>query len=614
MTAIADSHKTRVTVSFQNITFSVAEKKEPKQIVKGVSGVVNAGEMLCVLGPSGSGKTSLIQIIAQRLVNGGKHTIGGQILCNGKALTPTQFQRISGLVTQEDVFNATLTVQESLAFGAKLRLKTNHKQRVKDVISMLNLGGCASTKVGDDSNIYLKGISGGEKRRLAIASEILDPDISVIVLDEPTSGLDAAAALNVVQILRQLSDAGMTVITTLHQPRASIMALFQQLMVLSQGRRVFYGRVNDYIPYLTDSLHFEIPMHESPYDLLLDVLNPSIGSSGVQMGMMWSESSDLSAALADAFEKSALASTKDAEVSKLAEGSGLESVLSARSGSRVGWWTQFTTVLVRTLLIKLRDPAAMSTQMGTAVFMGLLFGAIYWCTYDKAPEYALLDAQMTVTITVVMGAFMPFDVVLSFPVERRIFLRERNAGLYCSSALFFGRILSDMPQHILAGATMALIIYPMAGLRMGLGVWVLVNIGGILVGAAIMQAAGALSRTFEEANMMVMVILMMSMVLSSAFVRETPGWIEWAREISVMGLLGDICTYLEFRDVEGLNLEGINSMDDMAAATGLMLTSEEDMMHAIQILVIIFFVARFVTYLGVKFLYTGKSFRENLRA
>jgi len=145
-------------------------------------------------------------------------------------------------------------------------------------------------------------------------------------------------------------------------------------------------------------------------------------------------------------------------------------------------------------------------------------------------------------------------------------------------------------------------------------VWVLVNIGGILVGAAIMQAAGALSRTFEEANMMVMVILMMSMVLSSAFVRETPGWIEWAREISVMGLLGDICTYLEFRDVEGLNLEGINSMDDMAAATGLMLTSEEDMMHAIQILVIIFFVARFVTYLGVKFLYTGKSFRENLRA
>jgi ABC-type multidrug transport system ATPase subunit len=612
MTVITD--KTRVTVSFQNITFSVAEKKEPKHIVNGVSGVVNGGEMLCVLGPSGSGKTSLIQIIAQRLINGGKHTIGGQIFCNGKSLTPTQFQRISGLVTQEDVFNATLTVQESLAFGAKLRLRTNHKQRVKDVISMLNLGGCASTKVGDDSNIYLKGISGGEKRRLAIASEILDPDISVIVLDEPTSGLDAAAALNVVKILRQLSDAGMTVITTLHQPRSSIMALFQQLMVLSQGRRVFYGQVNDYIPYLTDSLHFEIPVHESPYDLLLDVLNPSIGGSGMQMGMMWSESADLSAALADAFEKSELASTKDAEVSRLAEGGGLESALAACSGRRVGWWTQFTTVLFRTLLIKLRDPAAMSTQMGNAVFMGLLFGAIYWCTYDKAPEYALLDAQMTVTITVVMGAFMPFDVVLTFPVERRIFLRERNAGLYCSSALFFGRVLSDIPQHILAGATLALIIYPMAGLRMGLGLWVLVNVGGILVGAAIMQAAGALSRTFEEANMMVMVILMMSMVLSSAFVREPPVWFEWAREISVMGLLGDICTYLEFRDVEGLNFEGINSMEDMASATGLLLTSEEDMIHAIQILVIIFFIARFVTYLGVKFLYTGKSFRENLRA
>lgn len=194
---------------------------------------------------------------------------------------------------------------------------------------------------------------------------------------------------------------------------------------------------------------------------------------------------------------------------------------------------------------------------------------------------------------------------------------------FCASAMldftvlllcFFGRILSDIPQHMLAGAVLALIVYPMAGLRMGIGFWVLVNVAGILVGAAVMQAAGALSKSFEEANMMVMVILMMSMILSSAFVREAPVWLEWAREISVMGLLGDICTYLEFKDVGSMDIEGIDSIEEMAAATGLLLTSEEDVMRAIWILLCIFLVARVITFLAVKFLYTGKSFRENLRA
>jgi len=605
----------RVNVSFQNIAFSVTERKAPKYILKDVSGSVRSGEMLCVLGPSGSGKTSLIQILAQRLTDGGKHTVGGDVLCNDKSLTPTQFQRISGLVTQEDIFNATLSVRETLVFGAKLRLRTGHTKRVQDIISMLNLDGCARTKVGDDSNIYFKGISGGEKRRLAIACEILDPDISILVLDEPTSGLDAAAALNVVRILRQLADSGMTVVSTLHQPRSSIMSLFEQLMLLSQGRRVFYGKVADYVPYLTDSLRFEIPVHESPYDLLLDALNPSIGSAGMKIGVLSSDCADVSTALADAFDESNLALTMDKKrVSTVAEISSLENALKARGGARVSWGTQFCTVFIRTLLIKLRDPAALTSQLSVSIFMGFLFGAIYWNTYDKEPRYALLDTQMAVTMTVVMGTWMPFDAVLTFPTERRIFVRERNAGLYCSSALFLGRILSDMPQHIASATVMAVIVYPMAGLRMGLGLWVLINVGGVLVGAAMMQAAGALSRTFEEANILIMVILMMSMILSSVFVRETPVWLEWARELSIMGLLGDICSYLEFRDVEGLNIPGIDSLEDISAQFGLLVTTQEDMTGACWTLIVIYLVARVIAFLGVKFLYTGKSFGENLRA
>merc|ERR1719265_2781497 len=230
--------------------------------------------MMCVLGPSGSGKTSLIHIVSKKIQSAKGKEVSGKVQCNKMDLTASQFQRISGLVTQEDVFNAALTVTETLRFAAKLRLDAGHQERIDRVVEQLQLENCLKTYVGDDSNPYLKGISGGEKRRLAIAMEILDPDISLLVLDEPTSGLDAAAALNVTHLLRSLADTGITVIATLHQPRNSIMTHFESLMVLAAGRRVFYGPLDRFIPYLEADLQCDVPQHENAYDFLLDTLNP----------------------------------------------------------------------------------------------------------------------------------------------------------------------------------------------------------------------------------------------------------------------------------------------------------------------------------------------------
>jgi hypothetical protein len=320
-------------------------------------------------------------------------------------------------------------------------------------------------------------------------------------------------------------------------------------------------------------------------------------------------SDDIADTLASVYASSDLRRRMDVvKAPDAADDQGLELIFSARSGPRVGWLGQFFTVLQRTTLIKLRDPVAGMTQFSTAIFMGLIFGSIYWQCYKKATQFAILDAQMAVTITVVMCCFLPFDVVLTFPLERRIFLRERKAGLYCSSALFFARILADLPQHLVAAALMALIIYPMAGLRMGLGVFVLLNMYAILVGAAVMQTTGAVCRSFEEANMLVMLVLMMSMMLSSAFVREVPFFLEWAREISLMGLLGDVCSYLEFKH---LAVEGV-SLEKIAAQYGILNKSQEDANAALLILLYILLAARLLTFLAVKFMHTGQTFSENL--
>jgi len=147
-----------------------------------------------------------------------------------------------------------------------------------------------------------------EKRRLAIGSELLDSSISILLLDEPTSGLDAAAAQNIANLLRSLSDQGMSITTTLHQPRQSIMSRFDSVMVMASGSAIYYGPRESFESYLTTNLQCTIPLHESPYDLLLDALNPAIAEESiVNIGVVSANfEGDLGAKLATLFDNSGM--------------------------------------------------------------------------------------------------------------------------------------------------------------------------------------------------------------------------------------------------------------------------------------------------------------------
>jgi ABC-type multidrug transport system ATPase subunit len=591
-----------VSLSFKDIYYAV-KQKETKTILHGLSGSVESGEMLAVMGPSGGGKTSLIHIISRKIVSGTLHHVDGAVLCNGQTLNSTQFRRISGLVTQEDVFNASLSVLETLNFAARLKLPSElQKSRVAEVISRLQLEKCSQTYIGDDSNAYSKGISGGEKRRLAIALEILNPHISILVLDEPTSGLDAAAALNIVNLLQSLSNSGLTVLTTLHQPRSSIMSQFSKLMILAAGRRIFYGHLKEYIPYLQQDLQCQVPMHENPFDLLLDVLNPAISSEHAQMGAVPPGTEKIADLLAELFAKSDLRERMDVEGLATPQG------LSNDWRARVSWCRKFICILHRTFIIKMRDPMVLLTQLTSGIMMGLIFGMLYFQSYDKEEQFAILDVQMAVTMSVIMSIWLPFDVTLTFPKERQIFLRERAAGLYSTSVFFLARILADMPMHITAATIMASIIYPLVDLQMGVHLFIVLNVIGILVGASLMQCIGAVSKSFEEANILTMLVMMMSMMTSTGFVRVVPSWLKWMRDTSFMGLIGDICMYLEFKDID----PKYGTPEQVYKDYGVQIESEDDIMLAVSILLATFVIARLLTYLAVKFLHTGRSFKENL--
>lgn len=188
-----------------------------KTILDGVSADIVAGSLTAIVGSSGSGKTTLLDTISRR-VKTSRIDVSGSVYYNTSLLSFDKGSNAHIAVPyalQDDVLLPQLTVRETLTYAAALRLPSSvtHKersQRVDHVLEDLGLTQCTNTRIGDSLH---KGCSGGERRRITVAIQLLT-DSSVLFLDEPTTGLDAAAAFQLVKVLRRLAHMGRTIVMT----------------------------------------------------------------------------------------------------------------------------------------------------------------------------------------------------------------------------------------------------------------------------------------------------------------------------------------------------------------------------------------------------------------
>lgn len=236
-------------------------------ILNGVTGIAYPGEILAILGPSGSGKSTLLNSLAGRL-----HGLTGTILANSSKLNRTILRR-TGFVTQDDILYPHLTVRETLVFCSMLRLpRTLSRERkvaaAESVIVELGLSKCENTIIG---NSFIRGVSGGERKRVSIAHEML-VDPALLILDEPTSGLDSTAAHRLVSTLGSLARKGKTVVTSVHQPSSRVYQMFDKVLLLSEGNCMYYGKGSDAMRYF-ESVGFAPSFPVNPADFLLDLAN-----------------------------------------------------------------------------------------------------------------------------------------------------------------------------------------------------------------------------------------------------------------------------------------------------------------------------------------------------
>jgi ABC-type multidrug transport system ATPase subunit len=255
-------------------------KKEPassaareKTIISGMSGVVRPGEMLAMLGPSGSGKTTLLAALGGR--HGARAVLSGKITYNGQPFSGA-VKRRTGFVTQHDVLYPHLTVSETLWYTARLRLpralSAGQKRAQADAVAReLGLAKVAHSMVGGVRGV--RGLSGGERKRVSIGLEVL-VDPSLLLLDEPTSGLDSTTAARIVGTLRRMAAEGeRTVVVTIHQPSSRLYHMFDKVLLLSaDGCPIYYGRAADALGYFA-SVGYASPLSVNPADLMLDLAN-----------------------------------------------------------------------------------------------------------------------------------------------------------------------------------------------------------------------------------------------------------------------------------------------------------------------------------------------------
>lgn len=227
-------------------------------------------EILAIVGPSGAGKSSLLEILAGKLI-----PQCGSVLINNNAIENQKanyFNKISGYVTQKDMLFPLLTVEETLMFSAKLRLNLAPSVltlKVKALIEELGLSHVAGSRVGNDERI--RGISGGERRRVSIGVDVIH-DPKVLILDEPTSGLDSTSALQIVDMLKNMAETrGRTVILSIHQPGFRIVKLFNSILLLANGSVLHHGSV-DHLGCRLGLMGLELPQHCNVIEFAIDSL------------------------------------------------------------------------------------------------------------------------------------------------------------------------------------------------------------------------------------------------------------------------------------------------------------------------------------------------------
>ncbi|KAK1929432.1 Protein white [Phytophthora citrophthora] len=519
----------KIMLQWQKLTLKLSVKNpstkqlEDKQILTNVSGSARPGELLVIMGPSGAGKSTLLDCISGR-----NSAVNGSIMANSVQWSK-RLQRFSSYVKQDDMFYATITVREHLIYQARLRMGPHttaqqHEERVDTVLEELGLTKCRDTLIG---GIRVRGISGGERKRLSFATEILT-NPSLLFVDEPTSGLDSYMAEAVMVQLQQLAREGRTVITTVHQPSSELFTLFDSLYLLCDGVTVYNGKASEAVAYFAE-LGYQCPAFMNPTDYFmrqLIVLDREKDETGMKrLELLKSEWERKHADSREAQNSGDIALIEDAE-----------SGASGYQDNHLGSLAQLQVLSSRNVLRLVRDRISFRANFFLQLFISAIVGLIYLqLDIDQTGIQNFAGAFFVVIVNQTFTTSSPLFIAI--PTELPMVLHEYKSGLYRLAVWYMAKILSELPLQVFMPFVFFIPTYFLIGIGHGFITYiklqlfvVLLNFGAVGVGYMV----SCLCRRVEIAPIVGIVVLLPFMLFGGLFLNasSTPSYFVWIQYIS----------------------------------------------------------------------------------
>ncbi|XBH91319.1 hypothetical protein VPH35_082741 [Triticum aestivum] len=458
---------TPLTISFQDVNYYVdtpAEMREhgymkrKLQLLHNITGAFQPRILSALMGVTGAGKTTLLDVLAGRKTGG---VIEGDIRIGGYPKIQQTFARISGYCEQTDVHSPQITVGESVAYSAWLRLppEIDSKARnefVNEVLETIELDEIRDSLVGISG---VNGLSTEQRKRLTIAVELVS-NPSIIFMDEPTSGLDARATAIVMRAVKNVADTGRTVVCTIHQPSIDIFEAFDELMLMKRGGELIYaGPVGHHSCEVIK--YFQaipgVPRIKEKYNPSTWMLEVTSTSMEVQLG----------ADFAQMYRESSMWKDKDMVVKRLSTPVPGTTDLHFATQFPQKFREQFKACLWKQCLSYWRTPSYNLVRFVFITFSCFFFGALFW---QQGNINHINDQQSLFTILGCMYGIALFTGINScqsvmpfISIERSVVYRERFAGMYSPWAYSFARVAMEIPYVLMQVVLFMLIAYPMIG-------------------------------------------------------------------------------------------------------------------------------------------------------
>lgn len=518
-----------VDMQFEKISYtaSLGFRKGTKKILHDLNGRFLPRQLIAIMGPSGAGKSTLLDILSGYRITG----VTGSVLLNGRERNLDAFRRLSCYITQDDRLQPLLTVCENMHIAADLKLgeRVSKKKKtdiINEILSTLRLLEHGNTRTGR--------LSGGQKKRLSIALELISNPL-VLFLDEPTTGLDSSSCTQCVSLLHLLAQQGRTIVCTIHQPSATLLQQFDHVYVLSQGRCLYQGGVQQLIHYL-ERVELPCPKYHNPADYVIELASGEYGQEKIDKMVTGSENGRSLTWFVppDSFRDS---KTTVEPMVRLTDHVPSASKSYTQSLQNTSTWNQLKVLLRRGYIKTKRDQTMTHLRLAVNVLVAIMLGILFVGEGNEGSR--VLDNYNLLFACLIHNMMTPMMItILTFPSELSVLQKEHFNRWYSLKSYYVSITITDIPVTVVGCFLFALIVYFISGQPSDMSrfnmffvislfiVYVAMSFG-LLIGAIFDVVNG----TFVGPTMSVPVMMFAGFGVT---LRDMPSYLKWGTYLSYL--------------------------------------------------------------------------------